>query len=238
MDWLSSRQTLIIGHRGASADMPENTLAAFALAIEQGADGIEFDVRLCADGRPVIIHDSTVDRVCDDTGRVADLTVAELQALDLGQGQTVPTLDDLFQMLGPATLYNLELKTAGLSDDLVLAVADRIEAHHLETRVLVSSFSAATVRQARRHLPRSVPVALVRQHRAMAAAHRFVAAEADHPESSLVDAELMAWAAARDLRLHAWTVDDPEEARRLMNLGVNGIITNRPGFIRHIVGLD
>ena len=65
MSWLTADRPLIIGHRGASADAPENTLAAFALALEQGADGIELDVQLCADGVPVVMHDDTVDRTCD-----------------------------------------------------------------------------------------------------------------------------------------------------------------------------
>ena len=81
--WLTATHPLIIGHRGAGADAPENTLAAFALALEQNADGIEFDVQLSADGVPVIIHDDTVDRTCNGTGRVTDLTLAELQALTI-----------------------------------------------------------------------------------------------------------------------------------------------------------
>jgi glycerophosphoryl diester phosphodiesterase len=108
MDWFSDRARrglpLIIGHRGASADAPENTMAAFTLAIEQGADGIEFDVQLCADGVPVIVHDDTVDRICDASGRVDEMTVAELQRLDLGMGQAVPTLDELFERFGRSVL--------------------------------------------------------------------------------------------------------------------------------------
>jgi glycerophosphoryl diester phosphodiesterase len=232
-DWLTASDLLIIGHRGASADAPENTLAAFALAIEQGADGIELDVQLSADGWPVIIHDDTVDRTSNGSGRVSHMTVAQLQALDLGMEQTVATLDELFEAFGPILLYNVELKGSGILDNgLEAAVADRIEAYHLENHVLVSSFDPFCIRRARRHLSRSTPVALIRESRAMQMAHRLLAAEADHPDYHLVDEAYLAWARENNLRVHVWTVDDAAEAQRLVNLGVHGIITNKPAFIK------
>lgn len=235
-DWLAATHPLIIGHRGASAAAPENTLAAFALAIEQGADGIELDVQLCADGWPVVMHDDTVDRTCDGRGRVADLTLADLQMLTIADEHPIPTLDDVFESFGRGTLYNVELKAAGwFSKGLAAAVADRIEAHNLGRCVLVSSFSPALVREARRHLPRSVPVGLLRERNAMRMAHMFVRAEADHPEHSLIDEAAMAWARGRGLRVNAWTVDDPAEAQRLVRLGVHGIITNNPALIRRTI---
>jgi glycerophosphoryl diester phosphodiesterase len=232
-NWLTADHPLIIGHRGASADAPENTLAAFALAIEQGADGIELDVQLSADGWPVIIHDDSVDRTSNGSGRVAEMTVAQLRALDLGLEQTVPTLDELFEAFGPTLLYNVELKGSGLLDrGLEAAVADRIEAHQLESQVLVSSFDSFSARRARRHLSRTTPVGLIRESRVMQVAHRLVAAEADHPDYRLVDEAYMGWAREHGLRVNVWTVDDPAEARRLVNLGVHGIITNKPALIR------
>ncbi len=231
--WLTATRPLIIGHRGASADAPENTLAAFALALEQNADGIEFDVQLCADGVPVIMHDDTVDRTCNGTGRVADLTLAELRMLTIENEHVVPTLDEAFEMLGRRALYNVELKALGVSDGgLAAAVANCIEGHGLGDRVIVSSFSPFVVREARRNLTRSIPVAHLREHRLMRLAHKVVRAEADHPSHQLVDESLMVWARRRGLRVNVWTVDDPAEARRLISLGVNGIITNRPGALR------
>lgn len=231
--WLTATHPLIIGHRGAGADAPENTLAAFALALEQNADGIEFDVQLSADGVPVIIHDDTVDRTCNGTGRVTDLTLAELQALTIEDEHTIPTLDEVFELLGRRTLYNVELKLLGVNDGgLAAAVADRIERHGLGNRVIVSCFSPFVLREARRHLARSIPVAHLRQHRLMRLAHTFVRAEADHPHHTLVDEPMMTWARRRGLRVNVWTVDDPAEAQRLIGLGVNGVITNRPGALR------
>ena len=231
--WLTTNRPLIIGHRGASADAPENTLAAFALAMEQNADGIEFDVQLCADGVPVIMHDDTVDRTCDGTGRVSDLTLAELRMMTIDNEHVVPTLDELFEMLGRRALYNVELKALGIRDGgLAAAVADRIAGHSLGDRAIVSSFSPFVVREARRNLPRSVPVAHLRESRLMQVAHTLVPAEADHPDHALVDKAMMAWAQRRGLRVNVWTVDDPAQARRLVGLGVHGLITNRPGALR------
>lgn len=233
MDWLTAPTPLIIGHRGASAEMPENTLAAFALAQEQGAAGIEFDVQLSADGQVVVIHDDTVDRTTDGTGRVSRMSLAQLQELDAGRGQTIPTLDDVFETFGPGLLYNVELKGAGWgSQELAVAVADRIAAYHQERHTIVSSFSPLAVYHARRHLTRSTPVAHLRQYGWQRFVHSLVPAAADHPHHTLVNEATMAWARRRGLRVHVWTVDDPGRAQQLVALGVHGIITNRPQLIR------
>jgi glycerophosphoryl diester phosphodiesterase len=237
MDWFSDRSPgslpLIVGHRGASADAPENTLAAFILAIEQGADGIEFDVQLCADGVPVIVHDDTVDRVCDATGRVDELTLAELRQLDLGMGQGVPTLDELFEHFGRSILYNLELKTLSVIDQgLEAAVADRLRAHGLGAEVLVSSFSPFALRRIRPLLPPEIALGFLRERHLARLACRLAYAQADHPSHELVDSASMAWARRNGYRVNVWTVDEPAEARRLAGLGVDGLITNRPAFLR------
>lgn len=236
--WLTAPQPLILGHRGASADAPENTLAAFALALEQGADGIELDVQLSADGRPVIIHDFSVDRVSNGAGKVSAMTVADLKALDLGAGQTIPTLDELFEMLGPRTLYNIELKEfSWRNHGLEAAVADRVAAFHLENRVLISSFNPLAIRRARREFSRATAVALIRERGLLQYGYLLASGEADHPHHSLIDAGYMAWARRRGYRVHTWTVDDPAEARRLLDLGVNGIFTNKPQFLRRSLAL-
>ena len=160
IECLSGQRPFIIGHSGAIDDAPENTLAAFALAQAQGADGIEFDVQLSADGWPVVIHDSNLERTTNGQGKVQEHTVAQLQELDAGEGQSIPTLDEVFETLGPNFLYNVELKTAALSDNgLAEAVAERIQAHNLERQTVVSSFNPWAVRWARQHLTQSTWVA-------------------------------------------------------------------------------
>ena len=238
MDWLSAHRPLIIGHRGASTDAPENTLYAFNLAMEQGADGFELDVQLSRYGELVIFHDFTVDRLTEGAGRVTDLTLAELQSLTLPDEQKIPTLDELFETLGPQPLYNIEIKVSGVWDQGVeTAVADRIHSHHLENRVLVSSFSPFSVQRARRALSSTTPVALIRYRKFPNYNYLLASSEAEHPYYGLVDKKYMAWARKRDYKVNVWTVDDPAEAKRLVDLGVDGIITNKPKFIRDSLGL-
>jgi glycerophosphoryl diester phosphodiesterase len=234
IDWSSALRPLIISHRGASAEAPENTLAAFALAQAQGADGIELDVQLSADGWPVVIHDSKLERTTNGQGQVQQLTVAQLQELDAGEGQSIPTLDEVFETFGPSFLYNVELKTAALRDTgLAAAVADRIQAHHVDNQTVISSFNPLAVRWARRHLPQSTWVAHLSYTTTLKYKYLLAPSQAVHPHYRLVDAAYMTWAKKMGWRVHVWTVDDPAEAQRLVDLGVHAIITNQPKAIRN-----
>jgi len=235
-NWTMAETPLIIAHRGASADTTENTLAAFALAVEQGADGIELDVQFSADGRLVIYHDHSLQRFTGNKEKVSDLTLAELKDIELGDDQTIPTLDELFEMLGPGVLYNIELKDYGLRDNgLETAVADRVESFGLENLVLISSFSPLSVRRSRRVFNPSIPVALIRMKGLFKYGYWLASGEADHPHYKLVDESYMAWCAKRGYRTHVWTVNDADEALRLAQLGVHGIITDKPQYMRQIL---
>jgi glycerophosphoryl diester phosphodiesterase len=232
-EWFIHNKPLIIGHRGASAYMPENSLAAMALAAEQGADGVEFDVQLSADGRPVIIHDSAVDRTSDGRGKVSDLTLSELKRLDLGEGQTIPTLDEVFETFGDRLLYNVEIKDWRLRGrGLETAVAQAIAAHNLAAKVVVSSFNPLALRRIRPQLPPLAGLGMLRYLGPLQYSYLFAASDADHPHFSMVNEKYMAWAKRRNQRVNVWTVDDPAEARRLARLGVQAIITNKPDLIR------
>src|SRR6266496_640164 len=108
---------IVFAHRGASAHAPENTIAAFELALAQNADAIELDVKLTADGHVVVIHDSTVDRTTGSRGRVKDLSLAQLRSLDAGsffsekyRGEKIPTLEEVLEAVGKRTIINVELK--------------------------------------------------------------------------------------------------------------------------------
>jgi glycerophosphoryl diester phosphodiesterase len=214
-----------IGHRGGIPQLPENSLAAFARAQELGADGVELDVQLSTDGVPVIFHDRTVDRVTSGQGVVSKMSLAELQALDLGAGQHIPTLDELFELLGASLLYNVELKKfPGDGPELETTVADRILSYQLENQCLVSSFSPFTLRHIRRHLPEQV--LLGHLHFTAIGRHKqfLLRTAATHPRHILVDAAYMAWARKRDLMVNVWTADAPDDLARLTDLGVNAII--------------
>ena len=236
--WLTAARTLIIGHRGASTALPENTLAAFFLAVEQGADGLEIDVRLSKDGRPVLVHDSTLQRLSGNPCKVCDLTVNELKQEDLGEGQTVALLEELFDLLGDATLYNIEVKEFGLRDQgFIDRVAEEVAAFGLQSQTLISSFNPQVVHRARRRFASLVPVALIRGPGVYRHTNRFINTGVENPHYSLVDEQYMARAAKRGQHTFAWTVDDIIEARRLAVLGVQGIITNEPARLRKELAL-
>ncbi len=202
-DWFRSPTPLIIGHRGASADAPENTLSAFSLVLNQGAHGIELDVRLTADRHPIIIHDASVERTTNGVGQVAALTSNQINELLIDAVHRVPTLNQVFEEFGEQLLYNIELKTTIFGDpDLVAAVSACILEHNIRERVLISSFNPIAVRQARKHLGPNIPVGLIRQTFLAKCFYLGVAAEADHPNLSLVSIRYMAWARNRGFRVH------------------------------------
>jgi glycerophosphoryl diester phosphodiesterase len=247
MSFLDHEHALNIAHRGASAAAPANTLAAFQKAIELGADGVEFDVHLSADGVPVIIHDFTVDATTDGSGRVIDLTLAQLKQLDAGStfdpsfaGERIPTLEEVLEALGSRLLLNIELKTTSPHDNgLEQAVIAQVERHSLSDDVLLSSFNPFSLRRAKQiapHIPvgllygPELPLPLRRAWLAFLVPH-----EARHPKHTMVDASYMAWARRRGYRVNTWTVDDPDEMRRLINLGVDGIVTNVPDVLRSVL---
>lgn len=241
--WLTANRTLNIAHRGASAVAPPNTLAAFRRAAELGADGVELDVHLSADGIPVVIHDFTVDATTDGTGRVQDLPLAALKELDAGSrfdpafvGERIPTLEEVFAEVGGRLLINVELKSMPGNDypGLEETVAALIRRHGLAERVLVSSFHPLALRRFRRAMP-EVPVGFLYETAPLSRLARFLAAllpglrpEAVHPWWGMITPAVVRQAHARRRRVVAWTVDDPEAMARLVEWGVDAVITNYP----------
>lgn len=247
--WLTGRAAspLNIAHRGASRLAPQNTLAAFEKALEAGADGVEFDVQLCADGVPVVIHDAKVDATTDGTGRVAAMSLAQLRQLDAGssfgpafRGERIPTLSEVMAVLGQKLLLNIELKGgAPLNRGLEQAVVDVIEEHGLEEHVLLSSFNPFALRRAQRIAPH-IPTGLLYAQPAwvsLCLASLIIArpTAALHPHHTVLDERHLSRARARDARVHVWTVDRAADMRRLIAWGVHGIITNVPGLLRRIL---
>jgi glycerophosphoryl diester phosphodiesterase len=243
----STRQAcpLILGHRGASRDAPENTHAAFRLALEQGADGVELDVWRCASGEVVVIHDVDTARTAPG-GPARDVrrsTWRELRTADVGAwagarwtGERIPLLAEVLEAL-PSALVNVELKSARAPDPrLALAVARVIAAARAAERCLVSSFDPLLLAAFRASAPGVRTGALFAADQAWRAREaigtRLVCAAAVHPHRTLVDdVRLRGWRARR-LAVNVWTVDAPAELSRLAALGVDGLITNRPAVAR------
>lgn len=230
------RGVLNIAHRGASGDFPENTLRAFDAAIAAGAAMCELDVQRTADGVLVVIHDDTLDRTTDGVGKVAGSTFAALRRLDAGRwcdpqcaGERVPTLREVLELVRSRCALNVELKADGIAGPVCALIREQ----HAEETTLVSSFDWPAIAEVRRIAP-AVQTALLTDRavgRALARATTMRVA-ALNPRHDLVDRELCAAAHQRGLKVYAWTVDDPAEMGRLIDAGIDGIMTNYPARLR------
>ncbi|MDX2163208.1 MAG: glycerophosphodiester phosphodiesterase family protein [bacterium] len=240
-------QTLVFGHRGAKAYAPMNTLPAFELAAEQGAHGIELDVHRSKDGHAVIVHDFVVDATSDGTGLVVEKTLAELKALDAGAwfdarftGTRIPTLDEVFEAVGKRLFVNVEIKSETVDTDGVeQVVADCIRRHNMETRVILSSFNPRTLQRFRAILP-EVPVGFLYDPESPAEVWDIIAGmdyEAYHPNHTLITPEMVDEYALDGRLINTWTVNDPDRAVALHEMGVRGIISDAPDTILKALGL-
>jgi glycerophosphoryl diester phosphodiesterase len=240
---------LVLGHRGASHEAPENTLAAFRLALEQGADGVELDVWRCGSGEVVVIHDPGTGRTAPD-GPSVDVrraSLRQLRALDVGawkgdrfRGERIPALSEVLEAL-PGAVVNVELKSARWPDlALARAAADVIAAAGAGARCVVSSFDPILLAAFRRASPAVAAGVLFGDDQAWRAREavgtRLLGASAVHPQATLVtESRARRWR-ARGLRLNVWTVDDPREVEQLARLGAAAVITNRPAVARQALG--
>lgn len=230
---LNAEETLVFAHRGASASAPQNTLAAFEQAAQQGAQGIELDVHLTRGGHLAVIHDATVDATTDGQGAVAEMSLAQLKELDAGAwfapdfaGERIPTLDEVFAAVGRRLFINVEIKSS--AQGIENAVADCLRRNQMLSRVLVSSFDPDVLRRLRPLI--NVPLGFLCP--AIDAAHdamRFCVAL--HPWQKSVDAEAMRRAREIGCLVNVWTVNDPARACELKSLGVHSIITDQPAAI-------
>jgi glycerophosphoryl diester phosphodiesterase len=220
----------VTGHRGAVAVRPENTLAAFSYAIASGCDRLELDVRLTADERLVVIHDKTVDRTTDGTGAVADLRFADIRRLDAGQGERIPSLDEVLDLARPAAI-TLQIEVKGPNTERAAPTA--IRRHGVETRIVFTSFDHERARAAKQLLPGARSGILVRGYPAdplgMLSEAR---ADEIHVHASWIDDPLVRAVHDGDRKLAAWggTVD-LLLIRKLIALGVDAIGSDDPARV-------
>jgi len=241
-----TRKTLIIGHRGASREAPENTLASFRLAFEQGADGIEADFRLSADGTIVCLHDDSTGRTAGADLQVAETPWQELRRLEVGgwmgarwRGERIPSLAEVLQALPAGKRIFIELKSGPLiipQLEATLAVAG-VEPR----RIRMLAFDSGLVRELKERLPAYRACWLtdyrwrggwdpspqevldtLRRCRADGLASR---------SRGILDPHFVSALRQEGWEIHVWTVDAAAEARRLDALGVDSIMSNRPGWI-------
>ena len=232
----------MLAHRGASADAPENTIAAFEEAVRQGADGVELDVQLCSTGELVVCHDERLTRLARRDWELAATPWWKLRRLDVGSPlgfapATIPLLEDVVQVLPDHFLINVELKCESVEDHgLTAAVVELIGRRGLGERVIISSFNpfclwrtAALEPRLRRGLLIDPENNLLWQGSILAP---LLCNHSVHPPLSASTSERLARWQARGLRVACWTVDDVAAASRLKQSGVTYCITNRPGALR------
>ena len=237
----------IIAHRGASAHAPENTLSAFRLALEHGADGIELDAKLTADGHVVVIHDQTVDRTTGSPGVVRQMTLKQLKTLDAGSffdstfaRERIPTLEEVFSAVGVLTLINVEITNySSPGDALPDKIADLVIKHGLQERILFSSFHPFNLIRVGRRLPEVPRALLTLPGRAGSLARgwlgRWFSPRIIHPYYTDITGPTLEHDHQRGRMVNAWTVNDPEEMHRLFKLGIDGIITDDPRLARRVL---
>jgi glycerophosphoryl diester phosphodiesterase len=231
---------LNLGHRGAPKVAPENTLASFELARSVGADGVELDVQLSADGGLVVMHDSRVERTTNGQGALKALTMAQIKELDAGvafapkyTGERVPSLSEVLDWAGQTMLLNIELKSMSMrGDGLEAKVIALVRQCGLQGRVILSSFNPWSLVRARQTAPEisrgllyspGLPLPLRRAWlRPMAGPNAL------HPHWTMVNDPYLNWARKKGYRVNVWTADEPHDLQHLIDLRVDTIITNRP----------
>lgn len=237
-------RTQIVAHRGASAEAPENTLAAFRLALEQGCDAIELDVHLSADEAIIVCHDETLERTTTGSGAIAEMTVAELKKHDAGlwfgaafAGERLPLLDEVLDLVPPEIEINIEIKSAEnpLINRRLVELLDR---RNRMGSVFFSSFGHACMADLKKLAPEA-RVGLLYDEGPIDYEAFFkengISGYSLHPYHLFANEEYVETAVRQGYRVYPWTVDDPERMKALIERGVTGIITNRPKLLRELM---
>ena len=238
--------TKVIAHRGASGYAPENTMEAFLLAIEQGADGIELDVQLSRDGIPVVIHDETIDRVTDRTGYVKDYTLQELKELTVLKDRfpqysqsKIPTLKEVLEAVKPSGIQvNIELKT-GIYwyPDIEKKVAEIVEETGMKEKIIYSSFNHYSVQRIKEIVPDAETAYLYSDVILNVEDYaRKTKVDGLHPAVYHVKmADFLKGYIESGLNVRVWTVNEEADMKALTEAGVTAVITNYPDVAARII---
>ncbi len=250
-------RTLIVAHRGGAGLAPENTLAAFQSGLDQKADAVECDVHLSKDGELVVIHDANISRTTDGSGNVADLTLAELRAVNAAARfkdgsfapQRIPTLQEVVDLVRGKAILQIEIKTrsdgrryAGIEGKIV----DLLRRNDMVDKVVVLSFDFPTVREIKALEPRLKTCALASTPYFASVGTRGLAAVAEEMkalgvdymgvEKSYLTEKLLAELRKQGIGGGAWTVNDPAQMRKLAALGPDFLTSDRPDLLREALG--
>jgi glycerophosphoryl diester phosphodiesterase len=234
-----------VAHRGAAGYAPENTIAGFDLAVDMKADYIEIDVQRSQDGELVVIHDTTVDRTTDGTGKVGDLTLEQLQILDAGSwrgeafaGEPIPTFEEVLDRYHGKVGILIELKAPELYPGIEEQVAEALKERNLDKpqneKIILQSFNFDTMKEMDRLLPR-VPVGVLTSNLALTTKEALqeisTYAEWFNPSYGIVTEEVVDQVHAQGMQIGSWTVRSQETADFLLDMKVDAIITDYPDYV-------
>jgi len=221
---------LRVGHRGAKAYEPENTIRSFMKALELGVNAIELDVRRTKDGEIVVIHDAEVDRTTNGKGLVSELTLGEIKQLSTDKGEKIPTLEEALNFLDRKVKILIEIKEVGIEEK----VLDIVRRKGLEDNVIIISFHEETLRKIR-ELSDKVETGLIYvKHKDPIGAALSLKAQYLLPLYRFIHSAFIKKAHERGLRIIAWTINTVEEAQEYVNKGVDGIASDKPDILRMI----
>lgn len=232
------RKVQIQGHRGACAYAPENTVPAFQMALDMGADGIECDVHLTKDGRFVICHDDRIDRTSDGRGTIVELTLAEIKSHDFGakfdekyKGTPAPTLEEMLDVVKVMNPVNIEIKKFGgkyKTDEALNLFYDVLKKYDIIGNTIVSSFDAPLIKRLKQLHPDVYTCFLYNKRRSPAAYAQSLGCSAIHPYHKNLKKVTVENAHKRGLKVNCWTANEEADIRRMIEIGCDGIITNYP----------
>ncbi|MBS7605305.1 MAG: glycerophosphodiester phosphodiesterase family protein [Candidatus Bathyarchaeia archaeon] len=221
---------LRIGHRGAKAYEPENTILSFKRALELGVNAVELDVRRTKDGEIVVIHDAEVDRTTNGKGLVSDLTLKEIKELSTEKGEKIPTLDEALAFLDRKVKVLIEIKEVGIEEKVLEIVKSR----GLEDNVIIISFHEDSLKKVR-EMNGVIKTGLIYvRHKDPIKAALSLKAQYLLPMYKFVYPSLVKRAHENGLKVIVWTINTPEEAREYARMGVDGIASDRPDILKDL----
>jgi glycerophosphoryl diester phosphodiesterase len=225
---------LKIGHRGAMGYAPENTLGSFAKALELGVDGIELDVHVCKSGEVVVIHDERIDRTTNGKGLVKEMTLQELKGLDAGKGERILTLQEVLDFVDRRAFIDIELKAEGISDSVAHIMRKYIQERGWKNGgFMISSFDHHELKRCHDVLP-DIPFGPILAAKPLDYARmaQDMKAEAIMPFFEFLDKNFVQDAHQRGLKVITWTVNRLDDIKKVLDMGVDGIISNFPDRLR------
>ena len=240
----NKEKTPIIGHRGSPALITENTIASFKKALEQGVDGLEFDIRLSQDKQIVIFHDSTLKRLSNCNDAIADLSLTELQAniLKKMKGQTdetyIPGLNNIVPLLNQIGVINIEIKSEGLfkGHNIIPPLINFLDKHRIDNKCIISCFNPLILMKLRLSRPQTVIGLLYNRNRIFHGWNNMIWMLRVQPENlhihySLLNHWIVKWARKKGMRINSYTINDKEIYRKFRPK-IDGIFTDNIEYIK------